>query len=216
MKKKILIGILLFLILLGIGGYLFSEQLCESAGRFMAPQCESSADAAILEGDEYISTGIVKKGTDLLTDGRVKKIIIVIHRIAPADHAFGIDSDYPDAVRQKLINLGLKEERFKIIVTPMQNPITLKEAQFALKELAGDEIHSVILVSQSFHTRRSYLTYQYIANSMNIKIYPYANFANFDRQLWWTEEAGLREFCAESVKLFYYVVWGHLPLRFSY
>ena len=216
MKKKILIGILVLLILACIGGYLFRESLLEEAGRFMAPQSESYADAAILEGSDYISVGFIEKGKDLLSSGRAKKIFIVIHRIAPAHRPFGIDGDYPNVVREKLIHAGLKEELFKIIVTPIRNPVTLKEAQFAMKEIAAHKIGSAILVSPSFHTRRSYLAYQLAANSLNIKIYPLASFTDFNQERWWVDETGWRDFAAESAKLFYYLLGGHLPLKFSY
>ena len=139
MKKKILIVFLLVLILLAVAGHLFRDTLWDKAGKFMAPQGDYTADVVILEGADYIRTGFIQTGMDLLATGKVTKIIVVIHRIAPAHRPFGIHGDYPDVVRQKLKNTGLKEEQFKVIVAPIRRPVTLKEAQFVLKELARSE-----------------------------------------------------------------------------
>lgn len=209
-------GILLAMILLIIIGYVCRETLLERAGTFMAPTGDYTADVVILEGADYIRAGFIKTGMELLSSGKVKRIIVVIHRIAPAHRPFGINGDYPDVVRQKLRDAGLKEQEFKVIVSPIRNPVTLKEAQFVLKDLAGDHIKSAILVAPSFHARRSYLAYQYVGEPLQIKIYPLATFTDHSPDRWWTNETGWRDFGIESLKLLYYLTCGHIPLKFSY
>lgn len=216
MKKKIFIGILLVLILLAVTGHLFRDTLWEKAGRFMAPQGEYTADVVILEGANYIRTGFIQTGMELLTNRKVNKMIVVIHRIAPAHRPFGINGDYPDVVRQKLKDAGLKEEQFKIVVAPIRHPVTLKEAQFVLKDLATDQISTAILVAPSFHTRRSYMAYSHVGEALKIKIYPLASFTEHHRDRWWTDQGAWRDFGTESLKLAYYMAGGHLPFKFSY
>lgn len=216
MKKKILIVFLLVLILLAVAGHLFRDTLWDKAGKFMAPQGDYTADVVILEGADYIRTGFIQTGMDLLATGKVTKIIVVIHRIAPAHRPFGIHGDYPDVVRQKLKNTGLKEEQFKVIVAPIRRPVTLKEAQFVLKELAADKISSAILVAPSFHTRRSYMAYSHAGEALQIKIYPLASFTEHHPDKWWTDQGAWRDFGTESLKLIYYLASGHLPFKFSY
>jgi hypothetical protein len=216
MKKKILIAAILLLVLFCLGGYLFRERLMEKAGRFLAPQSESSADMAILEGTEYIPAAFIKTGMELLAKGRTKKIIVVLHRMPPIGQAFGFDGDYSEVIRHKLREGGLKEEQCKIIMTPSRSPITLNEAQVVVKAIAENKMHSAILFASSFHTRRSYLAYQYVAKPYNIVIYPSALFTEFEQKRWWTDDAGWREFASESGKLFYYLIRGHIPLRLSY
>jgi uncharacterized SAM-binding protein YcdF (DUF218 family) len=216
MKKKIGIGILLAIILMAVVTYLFRDTLWEKAGRFMAPQGDYTAEVVILEGADYIRTGFIKTGMDLLSSGKVKKIIVVIHRIAPAHRPFGIDGDYPDVVRQKLKNTGLKEEQFKVIVAPIRHPVTLKEARFVLADLAADRISTAILVAPSFHTRRSYMAYSHVGEALQIKIYPLASFTDHQRNQWWTNPGARRDFGAEFLKLVYYLAGGHLPFKFSY
>lgn len=216
-KKKIIWGI----ILIGLAAaafvvYVQREALLVKAGHFMAPTGNYTADIAILEGADYISTGFIKTGMDLLSAGKVKKIIVVIHRIAPAHRPFGINGNYPDAVSRQLREAGLKEEQFKIIVSPIRNPVTLKEAQFVMTDLAGDPIKDAILIAPSFHTRRSYLCYSYIGEPLRVKIYPLAAFTEYQKDKWWDDEKGWRNFGIESLKLLYYLAAGHIPLKLSY
>jgi hypothetical protein len=216
MIKKIFLFFVLMLILAGVLGYVYREPLLKNAADFMAPQGDYKADIVILEGSDYIHAGFVQVGMELLTAGKVKKIAVVIHRIAPAHRPFGINGDYPDAVRQKLLERGLKPGQFKIIVTPIRYPITMKEAQFALNDLAQEKISSAILVAPSYHTRRSYMAYSHVGETLKIKIYPLACFTINRDEKWWTDQGALRDLGAESVKLVYYLASGHLPFKFNY
>ena len=116
----------------------------------MAPTGIYKADVAILEGTEFISTGFITTGMELLSSGRVKRLVIVLQNIAPADRPYVINGSYPDIVKQKLKNLGMKETEFKVIIVPIRHPITLKEAEVVLKAFSKENIKSAILLSPSF------------------------------------------------------------------
>jgi hypothetical protein len=210
--KWIWCSILIIFFSTAIFVFSYREMILVKAGHVMAPTGDYTADVVILEGADYITTGFIKAGIDLLSSGKVKRIIVVIHRIAPAHRPFGINGDYPDVVRQKLRDMGLKEQEFKIIVAPIRKPVTLKEAKTVLDDLSQDHIKSAILVAPSFHTRRSYLAYQHVSEPLQIKIYPMACFTDFHQDKWWTDESGLRDFGFESIKLVLYLVFGYLPL----
>ncbi len=216
MKKKIAIGFLLFLVLLGWAGYGFREPIWEKAGQFMAPQGDYKADVVILEGTDYIPTGLMEAGLALIACGKVKKIIVVVHQIAPAHRLFGMNGDYADIVRRKLRDTGLKEEQFKILAVPKRHPITLTEAQFVLKALEPEKIASAILVALSYHTRRSYMAYAHVAQPLAIKIYPLACFPEGHLEKWWEDQGSFRDFGTESLKMLYYLAFGHIPFKFSY
>ncbi len=216
MKKKFFISFLLVLAVAFVIGHLYREPLFDKAGRFMAPQSDDKADAVILEGADYIRTGFIQTGMEMLAEGKAHKMIVVIHRIAPAHRPFGINGDYPAVVRQKLRDAGLKEGQFKVIVAPIRHPVTLKEAQFVLTDLAGDKISSAILVAPSFHTRRSYMAYAHAGEALNIRIYPFASFTEHRLEKWWTDQGAWRDFGTESAKLIYYLACGHLPFKFYY
>jgi hypothetical protein len=209
-------GICLFIFIIIIFTLIFRETILLKAGSFMAPAGDYKADVAILEGTEFISTGFITTGMELLSSGKVKRLVIVLQNIAPADRPYGINGNYPDIVLQKLKNLGLKETEFKVIVVHIGNPVTLKEAEAVLKVLSKDNIKSAILLSSGFHTRRSYLAYQYVGIPLQIKIFPSACFTNYQLNNWWVQEPGVRDFTVELLKLGYYLAGGYIPFKFSY
>ncbi|MFO7569156.1 MAG: hypothetical protein R6W75_05105 [Smithellaceae bacterium] len=209
-------GLLAIVIFLALIGYIFRETLLTGAGHFMAPTGDYTADVVILEGSDYIRTGFVHLGIDLIASGKVQKMIVVVHRIAPAHRPFGIRGDYPDVVGRKLKEMGLRDDQFKIIVTPIRQPVTLQEARTVLGDLAKDNIGSAILIAPSFHTRRSYLAYAYVGGPLKIEIYPRASFTESQREKWWTDPGARRDMAAETIKLLYYLAAGHIPLKFSY
>ena len=209
-------GICLFIFIITIFVFIFRETILLKAGSFMAPAGDHKAEVAILEGTEFISTGAITSGMDLLSSGKVKRIVIVLQNIAPTDRPYGINGNYPDIVKQKIKNFGLREAEFKVIVVHIGHPVTLKEAESVLKALSKENIKSAILLSQGFHTRRSYLAYQYIGMPLHIKIFPSASFTNYQLNNWWVQEPGFRDFTAELLKLGYYLAGGYIPFKFSY
>jgi len=216
MKKRVFIAVLLVLAAAGLLAYLFREPILKKAGLFMTPGGDYKADVVILEGTDYIPAGLVHKGMDLLSSGKVSKMILVMQRIDPAHRLFGLEGDYPDLVRQKLKEAGIKEGQYEIISFPVQHPITLTEAKHVLKRLATEKISSAILVAESYHTRRSYMIYSYVGEPMKIKIYPVACFTQRHSDKWWMNDREWRDFGTESAKLTYYLVFGHIPFKFSY
>jgi hypothetical protein len=209
-------GICLFVFIITIFVFIFRETILLKAGRFMAPVGDYKADVAILEGDDFIRTGVVTSGRDLLSSGKVKRVVIVLQNIASVHRPYGIKGNYPDNVRQKLKNIGLKETEFKVIVVPSQHPITLKAAEVVLASLSKENIKSAILLSPGFHTRRSYLAYQYAGIPLQIKIFPSACFTEYQLDKWWVQELGVRDFTYELLKLVHYLAVGYIPFKFYY
>jgi hypothetical protein len=206
------ICLIIFIIIL----FIFRETILLKAGSFMAPAGDDKADVAILEGAEFISTGVITKGIDLLSSGKVKRIVVVLQNIAPAHRPYGINGNYPDIVLQKLKYIGLKETESKVIVVPIRHPVTLKEAEVVLKALSKENIKSAILLSPGFHTRRSYLAYQHVGIPLQMKIFASACFTDYQLNNWWVQEPGLRDFTVELLKLGYYLAGGYIPFKFSY
>ncbi len=219
MKKKaqwIWGGLCLFLLLIAIVIYSFRVTLLMQAGRFMAPEGDYVADVAIMEGDEFIDRGVVRSGMNLLSSGKVKRIVVVLHRIAPSHRPFALNEDYPDLVRKEMHAIGLKESNFKVIVTHIHHPVTLTAATGALAALAKENIKSAILLSKGFHTRRSFLIYQHLGAKYKIEIFPSACFNAYQPDNWWSQEHGVRDFAAEVLKLVYYLAGGYIPFKLSY
>ena len=212
-------AICIFAIVAVIFVFSFHRAILVEVGRFMAPetnQIKEVADVVIVEGTTYVSRGIVSKGVELLTSGKAKRMVVVLHRIAPHHRPFAFNEDYPSSVRRELQDLGLKDSQFTIIVTHIHEPITLVSAQGAMDILAKDGIKSALLVSPGFHMRRSFLVYQYLSNPFNIKIYPIACLEAYDQNNWWNQDNGPRDLLSELQKLLFYMVKGYIPLKFTY
>jgi uncharacterized SAM-binding protein YcdF (DUF218 family) len=212
-------AIFIFAIVAVIFVFSFHRTILFKAGRFMAPvasQIEGAADVVIVEGTTFVNRGVVAKGVELLLSGKAKRMVVVLHRIAPHHRPFAFNEDYPSSVRRELQNLGLKDSQFTIIVTHIHEPITLVSAQGAMDVLAKDGIKSALLVSPGFHMRRSFLVYQYLSNPFNIKIYPIACLEKYDLNNWWCQDNGSRDLLSEFQKLLFYMVKGYIPLKFAY
>lgn len=186
----------------------------------MAPQGNYFADVAILEGCRFLDKDIdivVISGINLLSSGKVKRLILVLHSIVPSGRFITNDNDYPGLVKKEMENLGIEEKDFRIIVTPNHHPTTLTEARVVLEAISKEDIKSAILLSHGFHTRRSYLVYQYISLSFQIKIFPYACLETFQPlEHWWSQEQGRHYFAEEFLKLAYYLARGFIPLKLFY
>jgi hypothetical protein len=158
----------------------------------------------------------VMSGMNLLSSRKVKRIIVVLHRIAPSHRPFAFNEDYSHLVKKEMEALGLKEKDFRIIVANTYHPLTLTEARGALETISKEDVKSAILLSPGFHTRRSYLIYQHVCIPFQIKIFPSACFNSYQLDHWWSHEAGLRDFAQELLKLAYYLAGGYIPFKLSY
>jgi uncharacterized SAM-binding protein YcdF (DUF218 family) len=219
MKRKskwIWSGIFLSIFLMLIIVFLFHAAILSHAGKFMAPEGDYEADVAILEDSEYVPTGMMVQGLNLLSSGKVKRLVIIVHRIAPLQRPYGLNADYANIVRKEMQNHGLKESDFKIIETPIINPVTLTAASITLDALSRENVKSAILLSSGFHTRRSFLAYQFVGIPLKIKIFPTACFTEYKLDQWWESYTGVRDFGTEVLKLAYYLIGGYIPLKFSY
>lgn len=214
--KRVWKVIFLFFLLTIIVIVSFREPILMHAGRFMAPQGDYIADVAILEGNDFIDRNLVLTGKNLLASGKVKRLVVVLFSIAPSHRPFALNEDYPTLVKKEMESLGLKEGDFRIIVTHIHQPITLTEAKGVMENISKENIESAILLSEGFHTRRSYLVYQHIGNPFHIKIYPSACFNSYKLDHWWLQEGGFRDFALEFIKLVYYLAGGYIPFKLSY
>jgi uncharacterized SAM-binding protein YcdF (DUF218 family) len=121
--------------------------------------------------------------------------------------------DYPLLVANNLETLGLQKKQFEIITVPGKHPVTLTEAEIVLSQIGKKRIKSAILITEGFHTRRSYWVYKRTGSYVGIEIIPYPYFPTYPKEMWWQQSEGTRDFFQESYKFIYYLVRGYLPLK---
>ena len=190
----------------------FHATLLKKAGDFLAPEKIEEADVVIIESCELIREKAVKTGINFISQEKAKAITVV-YQHSPEEEIFGRPNDYPQFLITKLKAMGLNKNEIWVIEVPKEHPITLIEAKIVLSHLAQKGIKKAILIAESFHTRRSYWAYTKVGQKLGVKIFPYPLFNKFKKDLWWKDRQGIREFFAESVKFFYYLFFGYVPIE---
>ena len=212
-KKLFKRGFLVFALLVFSLSLLFFcyKTILIRAADYLAPERAGKADAVILEGSGIITAKAVEVGLNLLSSGRANFFVLVNHEIE-GEEIFAIP-DYPLLVANNLEALGLKKKQFEIITAFGKHPITLTEAETVLSQISKKGIRSAILVTESFHTRRSYWAYKRTGSYFGIEIIPCPYFPKYQKEMWWQQMEGIRDFYEESYKFIYYLLRGYLPLK---
>jgi uncharacterized SAM-binding protein YcdF (DUF218 family) len=213
-KRKISKKLLSSLILLGLVILLafYYQTILIGAGRFLALERLGKADVVILEGTELIREEAVRTGLKLLSSGNAR-CLVVVYQESEDERIFGRPPDYNLYLIGKLKELGLKGDQIVVLGVPKEHPITLTEAQIVLSNISKGGVKSAILLAEDFHTRRSYWIYRKVGSPLGIEIIPHAYFTKYRNENWWQKAGGLREFFWESIKFFYYVVRGYIPVK---
>ena len=143
----------------------------------------------------------MEEAVRLFKKGMGKVIVFGGHSLYP-----GINSH--DAMKKYAIQLGVPEE--KIISGKLTGQIsTWGEALFNLKQLELLKAKSFILVTSSFHTRRSHRIYEIAMKKLGMKLILRVQPAHDPRVPipgWWKVHSGKREILFEYIKSFYYLI----------
>jgi hypothetical protein len=209
MKKFSKIIFFLLLVLL----VFMHKTILTAAGRFMAPTTTETAEILILEGTQLANKSALKTGMTLLSEGRAKRMIVVLHAPLKEGQIHLLPKNYPQFITDEFTLPGLKKEKIEVITAPIPgHPITLTEARFVVAQLVQKKVRSAILVSNGFHTRRSYGLYKQEGEQSGLHVVPYAHFTDYKCDSWWRDVQGINDFFGESVKLIYYLLFGHLSV----
>jgi hypothetical protein len=192
--------------------FLSYQTILMKAGNFLAPQGIGTADVAILEGAELIKEKPIKIGMGLLSSGKVSRIVIVVKQDSTNGKIFALPN-YTVLLTNNLEGLGLKRDQFQVLGVPTNHPITLTEAQIVLSNLSKSGVSSTILLAEGFHTRRSFWTYKKVGKSLGIEIILHPYFINYQNENWWQKTRGIQYFLYESLKFFYYILRGYIPVK---
>jgi hypothetical protein len=207
-------GAIFVLAILAVGGVLlfffYPTVLC-AGGRYLAPEGKGKADVVIIEGAGIIKERNVRVGVELISSGRAKRLVVVYQD--SDERALGLPPDYGRFLIQKISDLGLEKDQISVYTVPQEHPITLNEARIVLSKLAMDKTPNAIVLTEGFHTRRSYWTYKQVGKGLGIDIIPYPYFSRFESDSWWQKAEGVRDFLGEWIKFLYYVFRGYIPVK---
>lgn len=191
--------------------FFFYPVVLSTGGRYLAPEGTGKADAVIIEGTEVIKERAVRVGIECISSGRANRLVVVYHD--SEDRPMGLPNSYDFFLKQRINDLGLRQDQISVYIVPKEHPITMNEARIVLSKLVEDKTQKAILLAEDFHTRRSYWAYKEAGKTFGVNIIPYPYFSGFKSDNWWQNADGFRSFFGEGIKFLYYVLRGYIPIR---
>lgn len=199
MKKWIWItGSILFLFVLL---FLFRYSILRGIGNYLivSEPSEQSEVMFVLSGSPVDrGTGAVK----IYNNGFIKKIICTGGN-KPADfEALGLDYYESQLTKSEIVRSGVPESVVSVI---NEGTSTQEESDVILNYCRQNNVHSCIILSSDFHTRRVRSVFKKKLEKENIKVIICgAPAQNYNESSWWESEYGMIAVNNEYVKLMYY------------
>jgi len=117
----------------------------------------------------------------------------------------GLLPNETDVAIQEMVKLGIPQD--SIVVLPSEEPVTstYDEAVALRQYVENNAIHSIIIVTSEFHTRRAKWICEKELKGLDVTIMMAATpNEDFNSSNWWKSENGLITVNNEYVKLLYY------------
>jgi hypothetical protein len=163
----------------------------------------SKADIVLLEEDVNSKEGL-RYCLDLYNKGFCKEIWAV--KITDTSMIYS-DEEYLKFINSVIDSIGYKV-KLKYFILDVEHPITLNKSLQILDSIKSKNYSNVILVTNAFHSKRSYKVYEKIFrnNGITIQSKVYYTKANLDD--WFKKSDGLRYVFPEYIKYVYYSFRG--------
>ena len=187
---------------------IFAKPLFISMARFLdVPNSGKICDVMIVEGGPSLAEYVVEEAVQVYRDGQAQKLQFVLHAYDLKPTIFAVPR-YDKQVAAALDSMGIPRHAFDIMMVDTKDPYTYNTAK-ALSDSLQD-INSLLIFSDSFHMRRSYMTYKKIFTPKGIEIHAYSMQIYLDATNWWTFANGWRRVVDEYIKLIFYKMNGYI------
>ena len=207
-RKRLLQSILqaiIVLVLLIALGYALRAQILTGVAEFLVVNDPlQPADIIFVLNGDYNTRPF--QASELYQQGLAPIIIMAKAEMRPAEK-LGLapnDTDVSIGVMEKL---GIPPE--KIVVLPVDGGTTstFDEANALRQYVEANNVHSLILLTSAFHTRRAKWIFEreLAGLPMRLEVAAVPSYG-FDESNWWQSEDGLITLNNEYIKLFYYFV----------
>ncbi|NOY60879.1 MAG: hypothetical protein GXO75_18375 [Calditrichaeota bacterium] len=199
---------LLFLFILIL--WLVHKPIFIAMGRYLEmPSSNHPADVVVIEGGHTVSRFRVEEAIRLWREGTIKHIVMTLNTQNGLVDAFGLQN-YQQIVRTKMDSLHVPPSAYTIMKLNITDPFTHNTAKALLQYMLGHNYHSLMIIHDNFHIRRSYLAYKKVMEKHGISIYPHTVRIYIDATNWWQAANGVRRVYAEYIKLLFYWYKGYL------
>lgn len=168
-----------------------------------------ATEALVAEGWFALDHSLAQAIARICRNGQ--RVYIIVNEKAEIEDDYGFKLDRPGLSRLNLAQAGGDTSRVTVLLMyrPPDTPgnTALYAAQLR-DRLLREGVRSFTLVTDSFHSRRSYLIYSraFAGSGVTIDCYPAP--LKFDRGNWWRKSSGMQYIMAEYIKLIYYFFRG--------
>jgi uncharacterized SAM-binding protein YcdF (DUF218 family) len=184
----------LLLLLAALAAWLFSSSFLTMAGGFLVhEEAPRKADAiVVLGGDEF--GWRAKKGAELAQAGYAAYVLI-----SGPPSILGSEADTTiEYVRRQ----GIPTSQLRpVLLPPKAAESTRTEAAYLGDYLKNNGVHSILLVTSNFHTRRAFSLWRKANPWLTITVVG-APDKYFTPDTWWKSRAGKKTFLLEWLKTF--------------
>lgn len=207
-KKHLLRSVLLastFLVLLVVLAYAFRSQILTGiADLLVVNDPLQPADIIFVLNGDYNTRPF--RASELYEQGIAPIIVIARSEMLPAEE-LGLAPNDTDVSIGVMKALGVPPE--KIVVLPVEGGTTstFDEAIALRQYIESHNVHSLILLTSAFHTRRAKWIFDRELSGLPVRLEVAAvPHYGFDESDWWQSEDGLITLNNEYIKLVYYFV----------
>lgn len=165
----------------------------------------SRADVVILEEDVNSKEGL-KYCLDLYSKGLCKEIWAV--KIVDTSMIF-TDEQYLNFINS-VIDSGGYNVKLKFFIFDVEHPVTLNKSLQILDSMKAKNYNSVILVTNAFHSKRSYKVYNKIFKQNGVTLQSKVYYTKSKIDDWYKNSYGLRYVIPEYIKYVYYSFRGFI------
>jgi len=205
-KKRLLWGLLVtgavLLLLVGLAYAFRAQVLTGAAGFLVVDDPLQPADLIFVLNGDY-NTRPFRAG-ELYQQGLAPVIVIAQAESTPAEK-LGLVRNDTDISVEVLEKLGVPPGKIVVLPVPGGVTSTFDEAIALRQYLEANDLHSLILVTSAFHTRRARWVVEKELAGLPVRLsVAAAPYEGFDETNWWKSENGLITLNNEYIKLFYY------------
>lgn len=149
---------------------------------------------------------------DLFQKSRVKKVVLTRDPESPEVKQLAeLGISFPDHLavnRMVLLKKDVPPDR--ILELPGESTSTWEDAGLLRDYLESESLHSVVIVTCRYHSRRAYLNYRKALQGLNIEVFSVpSRYCRFEPESWWKDRDAIVMTYVELAKLgAFYLGWA--------
>ena len=201
-----LVGIVLLIFLPAI---FHQPILIGLAKKLDMPSSELSSDVVFVDGGDVISKLSMEKAIDFYKAGKARSILLTLSPGPTAGNVYAL-RNYRELVKESLAEDGVPDSAYAILFFDVGDPYTHSLAESLVVFLLENNYHSISIIQDNFHIKRSYLAFKKVMDNHGIAVRPVRLEIYMNAKNWWLNTNGVRRVYGEYYKLFYYWLKGYI------